>query len=225
MSGPDCERMRALRAEVALGIADGADRAWALEHLTGCVQCREATAQMAALADELTLLAPEVEPPAGFEARVAEAIAPAPSRRGFARRMLLPATAALAAACAAGVVWLTGAGDRDIADSYRRTLAVAHGEYFDAAPMLASGGRPVGYVYGYQGRTSWLLGIVSGGLPDGRYRLEAITAGGRRLAVRPLVVTGGRGSAGGATEVGYEDLAEVRLLDAGGHEVAASTVH
>ena len=32
----DCERLRELAPELALGIADGEERAWALEHLADC---------------------------------------------------------------------------------------------------------------------------------------------------------------------------------------------
>ena len=37
-----CEQTRRLAAELALGIADGAERAEALHHLAGCAECRRA---------------------------------------------------------------------------------------------------------------------------------------------------------------------------------------
>jgi hypothetical protein len=219
---PDCERLHELGAEIALGIADGADRAWALEHLADCPDCRARIERLSALADELLLIAPGVEPPAGFEGRVTEAIRPAGAGRR-ARRLLVPVAAALAAAaCAALAVWFALGDDRELADSYRETLAVADGEYFDAAPVELPGGQPVGYVYGYQGRTSWVLAVIYDGVADGRYELEAVADDGRRLPVRELDVSGGHGSAGGATAVGFDQLAEVRLLDQAGRELADS---
>jgi len=224
MSG-DCERLRDLGAEIALGIGDGEDRAWALQHLSECPDCRARIERLSAVADELTMLAPAVEPPAGFEARVVDVVTgPArASKRSRRRRWALPLGAAVAAAaCAAAVVWIALGNDRKLADSYRETLAVAHGEYFDAAPIELPGGQPVGYVYGYQGRTSWVVAIVYDGVPGGRYQLQLVTRDGRKLPLRSLEVSGGRGSIGGATPVDYDSLAEVRLLDPAGHEVADS---
>ncbi|MDX6581849.1 MAG: hypothetical protein QOI10_1033 [Solirubrobacterales bacterium] len=224
MTGADCPRLQELGPEIALGIADGADRAWALEHLADCPECRARIERLSALADELLLVAPGVEPPAGFEGRVVDSIHP--RARSRARRLALPVAAALAAAaCAAAAVWFALGDDRELAGSYRETLAVAHGQYFDAAPLELPGGQPVGYAYGYQGRTSWMLAVVYDGVPDGRYELEVVTDEGRRLPLRPLVVAGGHGSAGGATAVDYDDVSQLRLLDAGGRELADSDLH
>ena len=69
-SSPDCARVRAGLPEVALGIADGEQRALALEHIAGCPDCRRELEELSSLADELIALAPEREPPTGFENRV-----------------------------------------------------------------------------------------------------------------------------------------------------------
>ena len=61
------------------------------------------------------------------------------------RRIAAPALAAIAAAAvAAFAVWAALDDDRDLADSYRDTLAVANGEYFDAAPMQVPAGERSG---------------------------------------------------------------------------------
>lgn len=226
MSG-DCERLRELAPEIALGIADGEDRAWALEHVADCPGCRAHLERMSSVADELALLAPAVEPPAGFEDRATERLGPAHRRAPGPRRLAIPALAALAAAAvAAAAVWIALDDDRDLADSYRDTLAVADGDYFDAAPLHAPGGEKVGYVYGYQGRTSWVFAVLYDGVEAGRYRLQLVTAAGERLPLRGLAVSAsGDGSVGAATPVAYEDLAEVRLLDGRGREVADSKLH
>jgi hypothetical protein len=221
---PDCERLRDVAAELALGIADGEERAWALEHVAGCSACRAEVERLAAVADELTLIAPPAEPPAGFEGRVVERLGPAPVRPARTRR-LAPSiragiAAAVGAAAAAAIVWFATGDDRDLADSYRDTLAIANGEYFDAAALDAPGGATIGYVYGYQGRSSWILTVVFDGLEDGRYRTTIVTQDGERARVRALAVSAGRGSAGGALPVAYDEVAEVRLLDDRGREVA-----
>ncbi|HEX4538956.1 MAG TPA: hypothetical protein VH112_01835, partial [Acidimicrobiales bacterium] len=58
-------------AEVALGILSGPERADALGHLEHCVGCRVRVEGLAQTGDSLLLLAPEVDPPMGFESRVA----------------------------------------------------------------------------------------------------------------------------------------------------------
>ncbi len=222
MSAADCERLHELGAEIALGIADGEERAWALDHLADCPECRARVERLATLADELLLIAPADEPPAGFEARVVDAFEPRPSpRRSWLGRVALPLGAALAAAAAAAaIVWAIGSDDRSLADSYRDTLAVAHGQYFDAAPIELPGGQPIGYVYGYQGRTSWVVAIVYDGVAGGRYQLEGVTHDGRTVPLRELKIAEGHGSTGGATPVDYDDLAQVRVLDGAGRTVA-----
>src|SRR4051794_24705008 len=148
-----CERTRALSAELALGIADGADRAEALRHLAECADCRRELDQLTAVADELLLLAPAVEPPAGFESRVLAAMHPpptaaAPRRVQRLRRVLAPvAAAAVAAAVAAGIVLHATSDDRRLAAPYRGTLAAAHRSSFEAARLLGPRPGHAGAVY------------------------------------------------------------------------------
>ena len=125
----------------------------------------------------------------------------------------------------AGAVWFALGDDRDVADAYRATLAVADGEYFDAAPLELPGGAKAGYVYGYQGRASWALAIVYDGIAPGEYGLEAVLADGRRTPAFPVTIgADGRGSAGAALTADYEEVAELRPLDARGREVADADV-
>jgi hypothetical protein len=209
-----------MSAEVALGIADGADRAWALEHLTDCAECRTRVERMATVADELLLLAPLAEPTAGFEERVTGVIEP-PRRRAWPRlRVAIPAFAA--AALAAAAVWFGLASDRHLADSYRATLAVAHGERFAAASMTMADGKHVGYVYGYQGRASWVFAVMYDCPYDGSYELQGVTADGSTVPISPIQIKDGRGSVGKVTSVDYDSLSEVRMIDGSGHVIAAS---
>jgi hypothetical protein len=219
MSG-DCERLREVASELALGIADGEQRALAIEHLAICAKCRAHLERLAGTADELLLLAPAVEPPPGFEGRVAAALEPPP--RSPWRRLATPAIAALAAAAAAAAVWLALDDDRDLADAYRETLAVANGEYFTAAPLEAPGGGWAGYVYGYQGSTSWVFVVLGDEAAGPGRRVELVTDGGERIELGRLALADGEAGAGFVTPVAFEELAEVRVLDRRGREVADS---
>src|SRR5262245_38959905 len=113
-----CEETRELAAELALGIADGEERARALRHLAGCADARRAVEELSTVAYELLLIAPQHEPSAGFESRVLSRIAPPrPARRR--RRLLVPIAAAVgAAALAVGVVLGATSDDRRLADQY-----------------------------------------------------------------------------------------------------------
>nr|MDQ3641745.1 hypothetical protein [Actinomycetota bacterium] len=85
-----CAQLEDVAAELALGTVAGAERAAALDHLAGCASCRNLVDQLARAADSLLLLAPEAEPPPGFESRVLSRIAPvARPRRGRRRRVLV----------------------------------------------------------------------------------------------------------------------------------------
>ena len=66
-----CDELRALAAEVALGVLSGTERADALGHMEHCVGCRVLVEGLAQTGDSLLLLAPEADPPIGFESRVA----------------------------------------------------------------------------------------------------------------------------------------------------------
>jgi hypothetical protein len=224
-AGPVCERVRELAPELALGIADGEERAEALEHLARCPDCRRYLEELSLSADELLLLAPAQEPPLGFEQRVLAQIAP---RRGRGwRRFAAPAAAAAAAAViAAAGIWMATDSDRELADRYAETLATAGGEYFAAAPLEAAGGRRVGTVFGYEGDPSWCMVVVEPGdegeLRSGGYEMQLVTREGRRIPWGELDVEGGTGSGGHAMEIDFEHLAELRLLRADGREVAGA---
>ena len=71
-----CEQTREIAAELALGITDGEERAQALRHLAECADCRRVVEEFSAVTDELLTLAPSHQPPAGFESRVLEQLAP-----------------------------------------------------------------------------------------------------------------------------------------------------
>jgi len=74
-----CAELQELAAELALGTVSGAERAAAIEHLAGCAACRDLVDSLARVADSMLLLAPEVEPPPGFESKVLARMGVAPA--------------------------------------------------------------------------------------------------------------------------------------------------
>lgn len=218
----ECRLVAELAPELALGITGGEERARSVEHLTECASCRKLLNELSGLADDLLLLAPPREPPIGFETRVLERIhapqTPQPTRR---RPLLAAAVAAsllLMVATAAAILRLTSA-DRELASSYRRTLAVANGEYFSAEPLLRHGRETDSHVFGYQGSPSWIFVVISEPALSGQFELRLETEQGRRLSLGAMRVRNGEGSWGRAIPVDYHDVEEITVSQAGSDEV------
>lgn len=89
--------------ELALGAVDEPLRSQLLQHAAGCAECRALLDGLGSVADRLLVLAPEFEPPAGFESRVLARLGTpaAPARR---RPTLTIAAAALVLALGAALV-------------------------------------------------------------------------------------------------------------------------
>ncbi|HET8756600.1 MAG TPA: hypothetical protein VFM58_11340 [Solirubrobacteraceae bacterium] len=223
-----CDETRELAAELALGIADGADRARALRHLADCPECRRSVEELSTVVDELLLLAPQHEPPAGFESRVVSRMAqprprPRPARRRW-RTFFVPVTAAAAAAAVAvGVVLGATSDDRRLADQYRETLAAANGSYFEATRLQDADGRRAGLVYGYRGTPSWIyVDLYADHAAD--YRAELVLTSGRRVPLPTLALDPTTGSAGQAIPVDLERVARVELVGSRDGDVLTATL-
>lgn len=249
---PDCALARNVIPELAAGVAAGDERAHALEHLAGCASCRAELEQAAKVIDDLLLLAPSHEPPAGFEEAVLSAIAAEPrgagersaswreagtrraamsqsaaviGRRVAARRTVLrTAVAALivlaVAVSSAAAVWRSTARDRQLAASYRRTLAVAHGHYLTAATIYTAQ-HTVGHLFGYQGEPSWIFLTVEDAAGSGMYHASLVTVDGRRIRLGEVAVTDGKASFGTAVDTSIAQIQTIQLTRPGSAAMTA----
>jgi hypothetical protein len=206
-----CDEVQGVLSELALGIADGAERAQALEHVADCAGCQRELERQSAAADELLMLAPGQEPPIGFELRVLQTIQPPRERRRALRRWLVPATAVLAAvAVTAGAMTLGTRDDRRLADQYRATLAEANGRYFNAVRLEDAAGRDNGVLFTYTGSPSWILVTVPQQLEGAVTRAEVIDRTGARIPIRSFRLADGVW--GGALPVDLSNVAAVHLV-------------
>jgi hypothetical protein len=210
--------MRDLTAELALGIVDGEERAEALRHLSTCAECRHEVEQLSQVADELLVLAPVREPPAGFESRVVKAMGLERRPRGRLARWLTPrwlaprlGPALAAAAVTAAALIAVYQDDRQTADRYRAVLDQANGQYFGAERLADETGTPGGVAFGYEGSPSWLFMTVSRANRDDVKRAELVTRDGRTIPLRSFELDP-RGSWGGAIPVKLSTVASIRLL-------------
>ena len=223
-----CAQVRELAPELALGIAEGDERAAALRHLSGCAGCRRLVSELSSVGDELLLLAPAAEPAPGFESRVLGRLADAARPRGIQRPRwrrwtAVAAAAVLAAALGGGSVFLATAGDRRLADGYQAVLSQGQGAYFLAAPLQGTRGR-VGTVFGYQGQPSWAMVTLRPTIPaERRFRVQVLTRDGRYLAAGEAVLGGDKTAWGGQLPVDLSAVHELRLLGADGRTAFAAT--
>lgn len=208
---PGCNEIGLSLAELALGTLTGQERARVLEHLATCADCRHELQSLAEVGDELLLLAPSAEPPVGFESRVLEGLPSAPARRSPSRRWILAAAALVfAGAVGGGAMYLVDQPDRELAQSYRRTLGVADGTYVAARPFVGRDGSQVGYAFGYQGSPSWIFCVVREG-EAGTYDIEVTTADGTSVAGH-MQVSGGSGTWHQLLDRDLHDLRSIRLI-------------
>jgi len=220
-----CEQVRELAAELAIGIADGQDRAVALRHAATCSDCRDSIAELSRVVDDVLLLAPDHEPPPGFQARAVSRIAgrakPQVRRIGriphiprFPRLPIMAAAASvvLAAVVGSATTYFATADDRRAADSYRAVLAQGNGAFFAAAPVR-SRTETVGTVFGYQGTPSWLFVTVD--LPPGsgpqRFQVQLTTRAGEQLALGSAVLGGSQNTWGTGLPVDLTQVAQLRF--------------
>ena len=215
MSADDrCGEARELLSELALGIADGEDRARVLEHVEDCADCRRELERQSALADELLVLAPEQEPPPGFEVSVLRSIQPPAPRRSILRPLAAAGAVAAAVAIAVGAMLIGTRDDRRLADQYRAALEEANGRYFSAAQLTDAAGRRGGVLFTYRGTPSWILVTVSPGFGASVDRAELVDRGGRRIPLASFRLVDG--AWGGTIPVDLQDVAAVHLVGKNG---------
>lgn len=183
MNSIGCAAVHDAAPELALGILDGAERAELLLHLSDCARCQEYVSELAAVADGLIRLTPEVEPPAGFSRRVDAAIRT--GRRRIIRRWATAAVAAAAAAILAVTavrVVDSGRSSSSVAAPSLRTVAMIGANHVHVGRVAVSGTSP-----------SSLAVNVDYALPDGTYALELDQPGGPDHRVGAITVIGGHG--------------------------------
>ena len=178
MSTFACAEVRDLAPELAVNIVGGPERAEALDHMSECGPCRAYVAELAEAADALTLLAPEAEPPPGFERRVIAAIG-AGRRRSWRRLAMVAASVAAATA----IVSIVGVRLVEGTDS-RPVVAPAESTSVENLAMTTDDGIDVGEVHISDGHPSVVVVTVDYLISDGNVRRRGLLAQARRRGDR-----------------------------------------
>src|ERR671910_863930 len=190
MSGSMCVEVRELAPELALGTAGGPERAEALQHASECGPCRALIGELAEAADALPLLAPEAEPPPGFEERVLAALK-APRRRN--RRRLV--------------------GVR-VVESVQETNGIATAASdVRAAQMTGANGLDVGDVFVSNGVPAAVVVNVNYWVASGTYDVE-FRAGSTSKRLGDVHIDNGPGSWGGVAELPRSVAGSIVLVGA-----------
>lgn len=194
----NCDDLRALAPELVLGSLDGAQRVEALNHLTGCQDCRSTVDELSRTADALLLIGPEAEPPAGFEQMTLSRLA-TERRRSVRRWRPLVAAAAALAVVALGLGVYAG-------------RATAPESALRRATFTGANGAQVGQVYLHQdGDSSWCYVELAGPPYDSVYDVRATLRDGRIVVVERFSAVRGRGSYGRSLEVPADDIVSMTI--------------
>lgn len=198
---------------LALGIVSGRRREEILEHLEGCPSCGAELERLSMVADSLLELAPEVEPPLGFELRLAERLHAdfALSRRRSRRRVLV-------AALAAAVLVALGFGLGAIANQAAAPKPSLASQPLEA--RLTSRGHAIGDVILSAGTTPWVMMTIESGPWTGSVTCEVVLANGEVDTVGTFRLSSGYGVWGEPLSAPRDDVRSARLVSSTGAVLA-----
>jgi hypothetical protein len=199
---------------LALGTLDGRGRSAVLRHIDTCDPCRQELDELSLVADTLQQLTPEVQPPLGFELRLAERLEEVTTDRKRSRRgALLSAAAAIVVVLGLGALYVHGAG------------SAARGTFAAAPPVTAdvlSEGRVVGSVMVSPGSPPWLLMTIQGGQWEGTVTCQVTLSSGRVVTVGTFSLSSAYPSWTAPLPTTGGSVVSARLIDAQGSVLASA---
>jgi hypothetical protein len=213
-----CEGYSEDLAELALGVLTGRDRARVLSHVESCPRCAEELEQLARVADTIVQVAPESEPPLGFEVRLFERMGVADvRRRRFRRSHWIPVSvAAAAAALALGL----GLG----LSSSPAPSATAQGHHRSVSGDLVENGRLVGHVAAFGGSKPWMSMTLADSSARGTVNCVVVTDQGVTDRVGTFVARQGYGAWSAPLSVNPGDLRTAEVVSPSGTVIATAAL-
>jgi hypothetical protein len=230
-SGDDTSACRSFAdelPELALGVLTGRDRASALAHVDSCPRCADELEHLARTADTVVQVAPEVEPPLGFEVRLFEqmGVAHRPRRR-FGHRVprWMPVTAAAAVVALAlglGLGLPSGPAKSPSASAQR-----ANGE--SRSPVvsgaLVGGGQTVGHVVAFGGASPWMSMVLADSAARGSVTCVVITDTGKRQTLGTFTAKAGYGTWSAPLHLEPSRLRAAEVIGSGGAVIASAVLN
>jgi hypothetical protein len=227
-SVPSCAEISHALPELALGVLTGRDRAAALVHVESCSRCADELEQLARAADAVVRVAPELEPPVGFEVRlfsrmgVTEGVASPPP----VRRLRIPTWALASAAAVVALAIGLGVGHGLTSSSGHPSVAVgkptAGANVTTAA--LRENGRPVGRVRISSGTNPWMFMTLDDASVQGKATCQVVTDDGVTHTVGTFTVKQGYGAWGAPLPVSPRDVQRAEVVSPTGTVIATATM-
>ena len=205
-------------AELALGALTGRPRAQALSHVESCPQCAEELEQLSRVADAIVQVAPEVEPPVGFEVRLFDRMGVSDRRRRFRPSRWVPAAlVAAAAALALGLgLSLPSSGPTTA------TAAAHHGKAISAD--LVDNGAAVGHVVAVGGTQPWMSMMLTDSTARGTVDCIVVTKDGVPHQVGTFVARQGYGAWVAPLHVKPADIRTAEVVSPSGTVIATASL-
>jgi hypothetical protein len=209
--------------DLAAGVLGGRERVALLSHVNSCLSCTDELDQLMAAADSLVHLAPEIDPPIGFESRVMQRIQvrglnPRRQDRRHSRALAVAAVAAVAIV-AFGIGWATHPIGRPPVGN----AIIGPGAYSNLAESpLVSGGRSLGTVTVYADEEGWLLMTVESSTWSGPVQCRVIANNGETRTVGSFHLVSGRGAWLAPLPTGVDQIRTAELVGTGGRVLATA---
>lgn len=208
-----CDAVRDDLPELALGVLSGRRRSEVLDHVGTCTGCNAELQQLSTVADALLQLTPQVDPPLGFELRVAARLQDAETHRRKHRWR----TRSLCAAAAVLVIVGFALGAFVAPWNHNNARPAA-------APVLTtdltSGGRVLGQVSLSDSSPAWMFVTINGAASSGPVRCDVTLASGRVETVGVFSISGEYGGWGAPLAWPAHDVRSAQLVDSSGSVVA-----
>lgn len=218
-------------AELALGILTGRDRAATLAHVEDCPACADELEHLARTADSIVGVAPETEPPMGFEVRLFErmGLSPADAPKSasvlrFTRRRQRtagPAPVRRLLAVAASLVVLGGGLALGLSlsssNSPQAPLALASAD-------LIEHGQNVGHVFIYGGSRPWMFMNLADSSARGPVSCKVVMADGHTFTVGVFTASRGYGAWGAPLHVSPSSVRTAEVVSSNGTVIASATM-
>ena len=226
-----CDEYSDNLAELALGILTGRERAATLAHVDSCPRCADELEQLSHAADAVASVAPEIEPPMGFEVRLFSQMGVAETPERSRRRLTPPgsvarsprwvlATAAAVIALALGlsIGWSTwGHNGGKAADGpFGAEVATAN---------LTANGSTVGSVNTYGGSKPWMIVTLADSGTQGKVTCEVVTGDGVTHTVGSFTAKDGYGAWGAPLRVAPQDVRKAEVVSSNGKVIAIAALH
>jgi hypothetical protein len=214
-----CEDYENDLAELALGVLTGRDRASALTHVDSCPRCAEELEQLSRAADAVVLVAPETEPPLGFDVRLFERMGVTDVSQ---RRSRLPRWVPVAAA-AAVVALATGLGLGLSSSSPPTVTAQNHAQTVVSANLVEHG-QTVGRVVAFGGSKPWMSMMLADSSARGTVNCVVVTTDGVTHQVGTFVARQGYGAWLAPLKVSPSDIRSAEVVAPSGTVLATATL-